>query len=70
MIDERRRKTIAICKSCEVKVFVEGSFKGVVHIIQSGDCVAVDASDGGERIQELINALQKAKEFVNEMEAM
>lgn len=60
MTDQRGRTEIAKFYGIEVKVFEKGMFKGITHIIQGGDVVALSERD----VDELMIALIKAKQIL------
>lgn len=59
-MDHRGRTEIAEFYGIKVKVFKSGLFKGITHIIQDGDTVALNERD----IDELMIALIKAKQEI------
>lgn len=59
-MDHRGRTEIANFYGIQVKVFKSGLFKGITHIIQDGDTVALNERD----IDELMIALIKAKQEI------
>lgn len=58
MTDHRNRTKVESFSNIEVKVFKSGIFKGITHILQEGDTVALSICD----IENLIIALLKAKQ--------
>jgi hypothetical protein len=62
MTDNRGRTLVAEFSNVEVRVFEQGMFQNIIHIIENGDTVAIFAKE----VDDLIAALQKAKNILAE----